>query len=222
MLCHLRYGAEASRSMTEETMAARPTSFYPEGRSQQRPRTLEPRPGENAGDILRSLTEACASLDRTWDELDDDAWTMTVVEPADNVDLGPISLWSLALFRLTEVEVHGSDLDIGLADWSDTFVAAALPTRLKMLETRRSNHGTVDESVSGTWAFNIDGRTSYTIAAVGSDVTVAHGDAHADTTFAGTGHQILGFLLGRTALDELEVRGNHELAARWRTAFPPP
>ncbi len=46
--------------------------------------------------------------------------------------------------ELTELEVHGGDLAIGLDDWSELFVRVALPTRLHWLNTRRSNHRAFD------------------------------------------------------------------------------
>jgi hypothetical protein len=63
-----------------------------------------------------------------------------VIEPSDRKDLGQTPLGLLALLRLTEVEVHGTDRDIGLPDWSDIFVSTALHRRLTWLNTRRANH----------------------------------------------------------------------------------
>jgi hypothetical protein len=74
-----------------------------------------------------------------------------IQEPPDNSDLDPITLWTLALVRLTRVEVHGQDLDLTLSPWSVSFVEAALPTRLLRLPTRRSNHRAIDDSINGSW-----------------------------------------------------------------------
>jgi maleylpyruvate isomerase len=130
--CHLRYGAEAMRWMTEDAIAGRRTAYYPEGRETQRPGTLLRREGE---DVVAALRESSAVLDRIWATVID--WSVMVVEPDDNPDLGPYPLRHMPLFRLTEVEVHGTDLDVGLPPWSDTLVHAALPMRLERLQRRR-------------------------------------------------------------------------------------
>jgi hypothetical protein len=56
--CHLRYGASASRRMTMDALAGRATSFYPAGRSLERPGTLVPDEGEAPVDVVRSLAVA--------------------------------------------------------------------------------------------------------------------------------------------------------------------
>jgi hypothetical protein len=132
--CHLRYGAEAMRSMTLDTRAGRPASYYPAGRAVERPGTLEPRAGETPLDVVRSLRAASDVLHEAWIETTD--WSATLVEPDENPDLGPLPLWQLPVFRFTEIEVHGTDLGIGLGPWSDAFVAAALPVRLERLQRR--------------------------------------------------------------------------------------
>lgn len=126
--CHLRYGAVALRWMTDDTHAGRPTAYYPEGRDRQRPATLQPSAGE---DVVTSLRETSAALDRAWAAVTD--WQATVVEPE---GVFP-TLESMAVLRLTELEVHGTDLDLGLPRWSETLVRVALPMRLERLARRR-------------------------------------------------------------------------------------
>jgi hypothetical protein len=126
--CHLRYGARALAWVTDDAVAGRPTSFYPRGRAEQRPATLVPEPGESPADVVASLQDASAALHERWRGVTD--WTVAVTEPDDNRDLGPVSLGRLALVRLTEVEVHGTDVAIGLGPWSHVFVREALPMRL--------------------------------------------------------------------------------------------
>jgi hypothetical protein len=58
-----------------------------------------------------------AELQRAWSSLAVEAWAIDVVEPSENPDLG-------------------TDLDIGLEDWSDEFVRVALPIRMDRLRTR--------------------------------------------------------------------------------------
>jgi len=129
--CHLRYGAEAFGRMTAAALEDRPAAYYPGGRDARRPGTLEPAPGEAADDVVRSLDEHSAELDRLWSRMAPEAWDGVVREPEAQHDLGPLPLARLPLLRLTEVEVHGSDLDVGLDDWRDEFVEVALPFRLE-------------------------------------------------------------------------------------------
>ncbi len=72
---------------------------------------------------------------------------MPIVEPPDNPDLGPVELRRLALARLTEVEVHGTDLDVGRTTWNEMFVRNVLPMRLEWLNSRWANHRDIDTSI---------------------------------------------------------------------------
>jgi len=74
------------------------------------------------------------------------------------------------LLRLTEVEVHGSDLDVGLDDWSAAFVETALPFRLDWLNSRRSNHRAVDEGVQGSWLLHASDGSTYLVSVKGASV----------------------------------------------------
>jgi hypothetical protein len=56
-----------------------------------------------------------------------------VIEPSDRKDLGQ------------------TDRNIGLPDWSDSFVSTALHQRLTWLNTQRANHCAADEPVHGSW-----------------------------------------------------------------------
>jgi hypothetical protein len=69
IVCHLRYGASALLRMTRDALAGRTTSYYPRGRSQQRPSTLEPQPAESATHVVASLGELSAELNATWAQL---------------------------------------------------------------------------------------------------------------------------------------------------------
>ncbi len=234
IVCHLRFGALASDRMTADTMAGRPTAYYPLGRAAQRAATLEPGDGETALDAVASLDEAGRRLDRRWAELDPDGdperWAAEVVEPPDLPDLGSISLRTLALLRLTEVEVHGLDLDLGLSPWSTTFVEAALPHRLLGLARRRSNHRPVDRSVVGSWALVSDDGPGFLIDVGGPDdpdvrVERIEGSAPPDraaATIAGSSAELLAFILGRRSADELRLGRDLDLARSFLQAFPAP
>lgn len=143
--CHLRYGAEAIRQMTIDALADRPASYYPEGRATQRPGTLHPRPGESSAGVVASLRDTSAALDGAWSDIED--WTVAVREPDDNPDIGPQPLAHLPLVRLTEVEVHGVDLDVGLPDWSDVLIRNGLAMRLDRVARRTP-------LAPGAWSLN--------------------------------------------------------------------
>ncbi|MGH9233397.1 MAG: maleylpyruvate isomerase N-terminal domain-containing protein [Acidimicrobiales bacterium] len=132
IVCHLRFGAEASLRVTSDALAGIPTSFYPGGRDVERPATLEIRPGEDDGALLRSLEEASRALHHCW-AATESPWHIRVLEDVRVRRLGDLVLRDYQILRLTEVEVHGTDLDLGLSDWSDLFVRTALPWRLGRL-----------------------------------------------------------------------------------------
>lgn len=226
IVCHLRYGAVASRRMSDDALAGRATAFYPDGRSQQRASTLEPAARESPSDVVASFEHESSRVDALWQGLDDPDWRTPIEEPAGARDLGTITLRTLALLRLTEVEVHGADLDLGLSPWSTTFVQAALPMRLRWLATRRSNDASPDTSLCGSWALRATDGTSYVVRSDGRSVTVTDSDSagvdEPRATIEGTGVQLLALVLGRVPLGELTVHGDVDFAAAWLRAFPPP
>jgi len=193
--CHLRYGAEALRWMTADTLAGRPTSYYPGGRATHRPMTLVRGQGESGAEVVASLGEESAALHEEWRAVMD--WAVPIVEPPDNPDLGPVELRRLALARLTEVEVHGTDLGVGLGPWSEVFVRLVLPMRLEWLNSRRSNHRDVDTSIQASWLLvATDLKISQVVTVDGPTVVSRSGDS-ADAMIVGTGAELLALLLGR-------------------------
>ena len=180
--CHLRYGAEALLAMTVDALAGRAASYYPQGRDGQRPATLLPRPGESPASVVSSLRAASATLHDRWSSPGIN-WSTAVREPPDNPDLGTVPLAWLPIFRLTEVEVHGTDLGLGLPPWSDVLVRHALPMRLARLAARRD-----------------DGAPPFVLAApdLGIDARVGVGDGGAEVRrIVAPGRDLLGLLLGR-------------------------
>ena len=220
IVCHLRYGAQASERMTRDALAGLPTGFYPGGRSAQRPSTLRPGSDENAADVVQSLRECSAALDELWAHTPAEAWeTATIHEPEDNLDIGSITLMQLAILRLTEVEVHGTDLDLGLSDWSDTFIDAALPMRIAWLPRR---HASVRSS-SGSWNLVSTEGPSFNVAVSQGGVSASHGKANqADVTISGAKADLLGLLLGRVDIADLTIAGDETTARRFAATFPPP
>ena len=222
--CHLRYGAGALARMTRATLAGQPTAYYPEGRARQRPGTLVPSGAESPGEVVVTLAGECRDLDEAWSSLDGRSWSLAVVEPRDNPDLGPSDLARLLLLRLTEVEVHGSDLGLGLDDWSDLFVGAALPMRLAWLNSRRANHRHVDRSVEGSWLLVATDGPSYVVTVRGDRVeSLPAGPTSArHAVIESSSRDLLALLLGRAMRERPRIVGDEHGVERFAAAFPGP
>jgi hypothetical protein len=205
--CHLRYGARASHRMTKDALSGTATSFYPQGRSLERPGTLVPDVGESAAQVVASLGEESTRLCDSWSELTVSEWTTVIEEPPGSFDLGRTTVSQLALMRLTEVEVHGSDLGVGLDDWSDVFVRNALPTRIEWLATRRSNHRPIDSAVQGSWLFVSEiGR--WRVEVNRSEVSSGPADPTetADCEMRASARDLLATLLGRPTKEPISSK----------------
>src|SRR6185437_12446691 len=156
--------------------------------------------------------------------LDDTAADHRITEPADNPDLGPVSLRHLALLRLTEVEVHGSDLGLQLGDWSPFFVALALPMRLEWLNARRVNHRDVDTSLAGSWLLVASDGPTYRISVspAGVESVPSTPGSPARAVLAASSRDLLALLLGRPAVRPVAIRGDTAFGAVFSRAFPGP
>jgi hypothetical protein len=210
--------------MSSECLTGLATSFYPLGRSSQRPGTLHPDPGEHPSDVVTSLEIESIRLHELWAELSSSDWETEIEEPEDNRDLGRTTIADLTLLSLTEVEVHGGDLGLGLEDWSDVFVRSALPFRVAWLATRRSNHRAVDRGVQGSWLLVGDDGARWRVSVDGERVSSgpADHDDGADCEIHGSSRDLLATLLGRPTSRSLSLRGDVTLAQRFRSAFPGP
>jgi hypothetical protein len=224
VVCHLRHGAKALSRMALDVLAERPTSYYPAGRGRERPGTLVPAPGEAPFDVVESLVAHSQELQRVWGSMEASDWELTIREPDDNPDLGPLPLVRLALMRLTEVEVHGTDLGLGLNDWSSLFVDAALPFRLEWLNVRRTNHREVDDRVQGSWLLVATDGPAYLVTVAGRETCMVTADdtASASAVIEGTSRDLLALLLGRPTAAPLKITGDQLLATSFSTAFPGP
>jgi len=222
--CHLRYGAEAFGRMTAAALEDQTVAYYPGGRAARRPATLEPAAGEGPADVVASLAEHGQVLDGLWTGLSEDRWDLVVREPDDAPDLGPLPLNRLPLLRLTEVEVHGTDLDLGLADWSDVFVRVALPFRLGWLNARRTNHRSVDAAVTGSWLLTASDGPTWRVAVDEGTVRSepAGRKAPADAVIEAPARDLLALLLGRPLRAEPRYGGDVALARAFSRAFPGP
>jgi hypothetical protein len=130
----------------------------------------------------------------------------------------------LALLRLTEVEVHGSDLTLGLDDWSETFVDAALPFRVQWLNTRRANHRAYDGDARGSWLLRSTDGPDYVVAVDGLQVEarVTETPIDARATVVASSRDLLALLLGRPTRRPLRWTGDVEFGNRFSSAFPGP
>jgi uncharacterized protein (TIGR03083 family) len=222
--CHLRFGAQTLGRMTKATLLGEPAAYYPEGRSQQRSRTLDPYDGEGPLDVVASLRHHSDELHRLWSSLGVDAWSRQIIEPENNPDLGSISLAFLPLLRLTELEIHGSDLGVGLPDWSQSFVRAALPARLSSLNVRRSNHRAVDTGLQGAWLLVATDGPTFRIDVKGADVESVPADSGepARAVIEATSRDLLALLLGRPFVTPPRITGDIAFGEAFSSAFPGP
>jgi maleylpyruvate isomerase len=222
--CHLRFGAEALSRMTRATLLGEPVAYYPEGRGAQRPQTLLPRPHESPHEVVASLARLSEQLHQEWSALGPGDWSADVVEPEDNPDLGPVSLERLLLLRLTEVEVHGTDLGVDLADWTEIFVDTVLPMRLQWLNVRRANHRAFDTELRGSWLLVATDGPTYRVSVDGTLVesSPARKDTQARAVIAATSRDLLALLLGRALRSPPVVTGDIEFGQSFSSAFPGP
>jgi hypothetical protein len=163
-------------------------------------------------------------LDHVWINLDDRAWEREVIEPDDDPDLGTVQVSGLPLLRLTEVEVHGTDRGVGLDDWSDLFVRAALPSRLGRLSVRRTNRGEFDQSLQGTWLLIVTDGPTYSVSVSGDAVEsqLADPTTPATAVIESTSRDFLALLLGRPFTDPPRIRGAVQFGRAFSAAFPGP
>lgn len=223
IVCHLRYGASALLRMTRAALGGRETSYYPEGRDRQRPATLRPAPNEAAVDVVEDWRALAGALDEEWAGVGD-RWSTEVIEPPGNPDLGTVPLARLALARLTEVDVHGTDLDIDAPDWSPTLCHVGLITRLQWLATRRTNHRAFDRSITGSWLLSADDGLRWLVAVDRQAVMSrpAADDDEARAAIHGSRRDLLALLLGRPQHDPLQFSGDVAFARSFQAAFPGP
>jgi Mycothiol maleylpyruvate isomerase N-terminal domain len=222
--CHLRFGAGALSRMTRSAVQALPVAYYPEGREGQRPRTLVPLAGESPQDVVESLEHLSEELNQLWSTLDPVAWGVDVAEPPENRDLGPVPLRRLPLLRLTEVEVHGSDLGLNLGDWSEVFIRTALPMRLELLNIRRTKHRAFDTELEGSWLLVATDGPSYKVSVNGPEVEsrAARPDTQARAVIEATKRDLLALLLGRALRTPPVMTGDIAFGRSFSRAFPGP
>jgi hypothetical protein len=174
--------------------------------------------------VVASLARQSDELHDAWRVLSSEDWNREVAEPEGRQDLGPLELSRLPLLRLTEVEVHASDLALGLDTWSDLFVAVALPHRLEWLNTRRSNHRPVDDSVEGSWLLTATDGPAYLVSLAAGRVESRPASATSPATavIEAPSRDLLALLLGRQFRTPPRIFGDVAFGEAFTRAFPGP
>lgn len=214
--CHLRYGAQALRQITAATLAEVPSSYYPGGRDLQRPFTLQPALGEPRLHVIESLRHESGELRALWVALDDADWDRAMIpHPDDDDSLGAMPLRDLALLRLVEVMVHGSDLGLGLTPWPLTFGQWLLPLRI---QRARVAHGAGFDAV-----VEFDASDVGVCRAVFRDGGVVEvSDAEPDLAVRAVANDLVAVLLGRQPLGPVTMDGDADLMVRFRDGLAGP
>ncbi|MFC9434773.1 maleylpyruvate isomerase N-terminal domain-containing protein [Nocardia sp. NPDC057030] len=224
IICHLRYGAVALARLTSAALAGVETAYYPGRRDRQREATLRLEPGEDAMQAVLSLAHESARLHELWSTVPNAAWQLGLPEPADNQHFGTLRLGHLPILRLTEIEVHSVDLGLGLDDWGELFVRAALPFRLQWINTRRSNHKQFDDRVTGSWLLRATDGPAYLVTANGSEAHAfpSERSVPATATIEASSRDLLAFLIGRPCHHGPLFSGDVAFAKAFTRAFPVP
>ncbi|MEY2398873.1 MAG: maleylpyruvate isomerase [Actinomycetota bacterium] len=224
VVCHIRFGAEAVNRLVTAALAGEAALFYPEGRDRQRPGTLMPTPGESPRDVVESLAAHSAALDATLAAVTD--WSAMSREPDGANDLGPMSVERLALLRLTEIEVHAADMNIGVDEWSETFIAAALSMRVERIGLRLSNSPLPVDRPSGTWLLRATDGDAWLVTSApdGASSEAVAADTTADGVIEASRRDLLALLLGRPFSGVVNFGGTDEgaFARGFKDAFPGP
>jgi maleylpyruvate isomerase len=221
VVCHIRFGAEAIDRMVRAALRGEPSLFYPGGRAATRPGTLLPAEGESPQDVVASFVANCDRLNDALAMVQD--WTIVHHEPEGQADLGPQTIYQLAVLRLTEVDVHAVDLDIGIERWSDTFAAVGLPLRIDRLSKRLAN---TPEAASprptGSWLLRASEGPAYLVTSSADAVTTrpATADERADGTIDASSRDLIALMLGRGF--EADVVFSNDFARSFTEAFPGP
>ena len=214
--CHLRYGSQALRQITSATLEGEPSAYYPGGRDVQRPFTLQPALGEPRGHVIDSLRHESDELRALWVQLADTDWDRTMTpHPGDDDSLGAMSLRDLALLRLVEVMVHGSDAGLGLAPWPLTFGRWLLPLRVR--RARVVHEAGFDAVVE----FDATDAESHRSRFANGSAT-GPADRSPDLVVRAVANDLVALLLGRQPLGAVTMDGDAEVMVRFRDGLTGP
>ena len=214
--CHLRYGAQALRQITAATLAEVPSSYYPGGRDLQRPFTLSPALGEPRQHVLDSLRHESGELRALWVALEDGDWDRPMIpHPDDDDSLGAMPLRDLALLRLVEVMVHGSDIGLGLAPWPLTFGQWVLPLRI---ERARVVHNAGFDAVVEFDASDAGVRR----ATFRNGAVTEAPDAPPELVVRAVANDLVALLMGRQPMGPVTMDGDADVMVRFRDGIAGP
>ena len=224
VVAHLTNVAEALVRMTHDALAERPTTMYPRGRA-DRGVQIDAVAALSWDELHTKFVQATAALMHIWRAVPWERWG----RPFTETELGTAQLGRLVGLRLTEVEVHHSDLALGFGprDWSRELTRTCLPLRLASLERYRRRPD-ADQAISGTWLLVCDDldrrwrvRADQADVAI-VDVAPGRDDDQADVVLRGHATDLTALLLGRQDPAMLWVSGDTARAAAFKRAFPGP
>src|SRR6266508_5533071 len=165
--------------MTEDAPAGRTTTMYPGGQAERARSTAVPTTRTASG-IVEALDLSSHRLLEQWRGLRPREWRAPLADDR----LGNMLLGRLVALRLTELEVHLSDLGLGFgpADWSADFVRLCLPMRFAWMSAHHHRRPTADHTIDGRWLFVCDDdRRAWLVTACGPTATVRAVDSVADS-----------------------------------------
>ncbi|MFZ0215169.1 MAG: maleylpyruvate isomerase N-terminal domain-containing protein [Candidatus Dormiibacterota bacterium] len=222
IVAHLAYVATAYVRVTADVLAGRPASSYPGG-SAERARSLHSLDGCSPADSAERFRTAADELRDRWARLEPPQWERRFVEGR----IGAMALARLIPLRLTELEVHGSDLDAGLeiAGWSDALVSICLPLRVAWLPVHHRDRPDAALTCDGSWLLRAtDTGARWLVQARGPDAwcRVAGARDDAEGEIAGPARSLLAYLLGRMPPDPPAAVGGEVALVRFKRAFPGP
>ena len=225
VVAHLTNVADALVRMTHDALADRPTTMYPHGRA-DRDAQIDAVAALSWDELHTKFVQATATLMHIWHAVPWERWG----KPFTETELGTAQFGRLVGLRLTEVEVHHSDLAVGFGprDWSRELTQTCLPLRLASLERYRRRPD-ADQTIDGTWLLVCDDldrrwrvRADHTDVAIVDIEHPSGDDDGADVVLRGTATDLTALLLGRQDPAMLAVSGDTERAAAFKRAFPGP
>ena len=122
LLTHLARNADGLRNLLIWARTGVPTPFYRD--LDERSEAIERGSGRSAADLLADLDDSAAALDAEAAPLPEAAWAVQVSGVMGEEHPAWYTLWR----RLTEVEIHHVDLDVGYgpANWPEAFATYCL------------------------------------------------------------------------------------------------
>lgn len=208
--------------MTADALRGLATTTYPGGTS-ERDASLAAFDRATVDEARQRFVAASAALGHAWRELDDRQWATVISDRR----IGPMALGRLVALRLTELEVHHVDLDLGyrVADWPPGFPRTCLPLHVAWLGSRHRTGAVGTGHPDRRWLLEpTDDSVRWLVTVRAREVLCqpATPSSDADVTVTGTSAGLLAFLLGRRPEPPLDIRGNHGVADSFKQVFPGP